>query len=109
MAITPLRWRRRMRVISSSTGSSTLIPGDLRIGLPHIVGPELEQPVELLPLEARNGQLHELRRGRERVRRRRELHMAPGLLQLPTVHQGAVPNQKDILRSRLQFGREMGG
>src|SRR5713101_3278743 len=82
MAMMPFRWRRRMRAISSSTGSSTLIPGDLRIRLPHVVRTNIVEPVVLLSLEAGYGQLHQFGRGGEGVRRRRELHMIPGLLEL---------------------------
>src|SRR2546427_3508434 len=106
MAMTPLRWRRRMREISSSIGSSTLVPGDLRIRLPHVVRANVIQPVEVFTLEAGDGQLHERCGGRESVRRRGELDMASRFLQLPTVHQGTVPDQQDILRTRNELGRE---
>src|SRR6266480_4066151 len=103
MAMTPFRWRRRIRVTSSSTGSSTVLPGDLRIGLPHVVGTDVEDPIELLPFEPGDGQLHEGGGRRERIGGRGELDMAPCLLQLPTVHEGAVPDQQDILRRRLEL------
>src|SRR6476646_7771190 len=59
MDMMPFRWRRRMRTISSSAGSSALIPSDLRIGLPYVDGLDVVQAVEVLPQESGNGQLHE--------------------------------------------------
>src|SRR5438445_1001354 len=109
MAMTPLRWRRRMRVISSSAGSSTLIPGDLRIIVPHMIGSNVEDPIELLPLESRNGQLHERGRCRKGIRRRGELDVAPCFLQLTTVHEGTVSDQQDILRRRLELPHQSVG
>src|SRR6266516_6077013 len=103
MAMTPFSCRRRIRVISSSTGSSTVVPGDLRIRFPHVVGRELENAIELLPLEPRNGQLDQSCGGRERMGGRGELDMVPSLLQRSTVHQGAVADQEDILPPRLQL------
>src|SRR5205807_8053409 len=101
--MTPFRWRRRMRVISSSIGSSTRVPGDLRIRLPYVVGPQVVQPVEVLSLQPRDRELDQGRRGGEPEGRRRDLDVLPGLLQLPTVHEGPVPDQQDILRPRDQL------
>src|SRR5207249_3695032 len=96
MAMTPLRWRRRIRVTSTSPTSSTLVPVDLRIRLPHVVRLELEQPGELFPFEPRDGQLDQRARGREGVRRRGELDAPARSLQRATVQQGAAPDHQDV-------------
>src|SRR5438552_18778640 len=96
MAITLFRWRRRMRTISSSAGSSALIPSDLRIGLPYVDGLDVVQAVEVLAEEPGDGQLHErLGRGVGRPREG-ELHVGRSF-QLLTVHDTAGPHQEDIL------------
>src|SRR6266536_5976317 len=97
MDMTPFRWRRRIRVISSSTGSSTLVPGDLRITLPHIERLNVVQPIELLPGQPWDRQLDQ-RRGRgKRIGGRGELHVVAHFFQLPTVHERAVSDQQDLL------------
>ena len=45
-----------MRWISSSGASSTLVPGDLRIGLPHVERLQVVHPIELLPFDSGHGQ-----------------------------------------------------
>src|SRR5438094_8258529 len=94
-----------MRTISSSAGSSALIPSDLRIGLPYVDGLDVVQAVEILAQEPGNGQLHErLCRGMGRSRGG-ELHVGRPSQLLPG-HEVAGSNQKDILRARLQLGRQ---
>src|SRR5437016_6685274 len=107
--MTPLRWRRRMRWISSSAGSSMAIPGDLRIRPPYVVGPQVVHAVELLAFEPRDGELHERRRGGKRVRRRCDLDVAAGLLKLPTVHERAPAHQDGVLGPGLELRGELGG
>src|SRR5437763_16667424 len=98
--MTPFRWRRRMRWISSSAGSSTAIPGDLRIRPPHVVGLHVVHAVELLSFEPRDGELHERRRGGARVRRRGDLDVPAGLPKLPTVRARGSPPPAGVLRPR---------
>src|SRR5947208_14542604 len=106
MAMMPFRWRRRILAISSSTGSSTLIPGDLRIRLPHVERTNIVEPVVLLPLEARYGELDQFGRGREGLRRGRELHMIPDLLELVPKGERSIAHQQDILRARFELRRQ---
>src|SRR5205809_6667982 len=95
MAMTPFRWRRRMRVTSSSTGSSTAIPGDLRIRFPHVERLDVVQPVEILPLQARNRQLDQAGGAGVGVGRRGELDVVPRRFQLLPLGHAPLPHHQE--------------
>src|SRR5438067_668230 len=76
MAITPRRWRRRIRLISSLEASGSLIPSDLRIRFPQVERDDIVRSVELLAKEPRDRELAQhlrLRPERDGALRRRGL------------------------------------
>src|SRR5207247_11138304 len=109
MAITPRRWRRRIRVTSSRGASGSLIPSDLRIRLPQVERQHLERPVGLLPDEARNGQLDHLRRLWVALRRRGAVYPRADLLELLRVQDGSVAQAKHPFAAGLQLGDQVAG
>src|SRR5206468_2175577 len=109
MAITPRRWRRRIRVTSSRGASGSLIPSDLRIRLPQVERQHLERPVGLLPDEARDGQLDHPRRLWVGLRGRGELYPRSDLLELFAIQDGTVAHEQHLFPGRLQLGGQVAG
>src|SRR5881397_3198984 len=110
MAITAFRWRRRIRVTSSSAGSGSLIPSDLRIRFPQVERQDVVDTIEFFPLQARDGKLHE--KGSLRIGQGlgSELHPSTQRSQLAAVSKGSVADEQDLLAPSLQLRHQaLGG
>src|ERR687896_1072239 len=106
IAITPRRWRRRIRVTSSRGASGSLIPSDLRIRLPQVERYHVGRPVRIFPDEPGSREVDERRRRGSGLRRRGDRGADTRLDQLPSIQDGTVPHEQHLVAQRLKLGGE---
>src|SRR6202795_5312236 len=96
MALTPRRWRRRIRVTSSLEACCPLIPRDLSIRLPQVQRDDVEEPVVLFAEEPGYRELDQ--RACARVRRERPTDLNPmaQLLEFMAVEHRTVADRQHL-------------